>query len=186
MATTITTHLSLIKPDTSESIKANLPTYAGWTVQNAANMDVIDSLFRAELLSYSPSWGATVTPPTLGAGGFVEGKYIRLWPRMVIVYFRIAAGGAGFNRGNGAYTISPPVAVDPAFGAFSHSVPVGKMVYFGVTGIASSVFAVMYDVATNLMLARPSAGGTWGATVPVNADQNNTYSGYFMYPTAVA
>jgi hypothetical protein len=187
MGTTVTTNLGLIKPDTDEKIKEDLPTFDGWAAQNEANMDTIDALFRASDSTYTPTWGASVTPPTLGAGGFTEGKVIRLWPRMVVVFFRIFTGGAGFLDGSGNYTLNLPVAIDPSFSAFSHTMPIGKMIFLDSSAIvSSSVFPLIYSPASNLIFARPSEGGTWTDVLPVVPGQNDRFSGYFMYPTAVA
>ena len=188
MGTTVTTNLGLIKPDTDEKIKEDLPTFTGWAAQNAANMNIIDSLFRASVHSYTPVWGSSGgVAPTLGAGGTIEGKYIRLWPRMVKVFFRIFTGGAGFNPGTVSYTLTLPVAIDPSFAAFSHTVPLGKMIFHDSgTAATSSVMPLIYSPTSDRMFARPSEGGTWSATLPVIPGQSDRYSGYFSYPTAVA
>lgn len=187
MGTTVTTNLGLIKPDLDEKIKEDLPTFDGWVAQNGNNMDEIDALFRASNTTYVLTWGATTTPPTLGAGGFTEGKFIRLWPRMVVVFFRIFTGGAGFAAGSGSYTLNLPVAVDPEFADFSHTVPVGKMTFLDSgSAVSSSVMPLIYSPSSSLLFARPSEGGTWTNVLPVIPGQSDRYSGYFMYPTAVA
>lgn len=188
MGITVTTNLGLIKPDVDEKIKEDLPTFAGWASQNEDNMDKIDSLFRASVHSYTPTWGSNGgVAPTLGAGGSVEGKYIRLWPRMVVVFFRINTGGAGFNPGTAVYTLSLPVAIDPEFSDFTHTLPLGKMTFFDASAaLTSTVMPLVYSPSAALMFARPSEGGTWSATLPVAPAQTDRYSGYFMYPTAVA
>src|SRR4051812_18444787 len=109
MGKTITSNLSLIKPDLNESIKQALPTFDGWASENGTNCDTIDSLFRHTTHTYTPVWTTDTGPnPTLGAGGFIEGKYIRLYPKMVIGYIRISVGGAGFAAGTGLYRLTPP------------------------------------------------------------------------------
>jgi len=194
MGTTVTSNLGLIKPDTNESIKANMPTFAGWAAQNTINMDKIDALFRASVASYTPTWGGSITPPTLGAGGFTDAKYIRIHPRMVAVFFRLYFGGVGAALGSGSYTISLPVAIDPVFlqasAIFSASVPMGKMIFQDNNAVASSsVFSLNYSVAFNAMIAYVTtvgaACGTWGPTIPVTLGQQDRFTGYFVYPTAV-
>jgi hypothetical protein len=187
MGTTVSSNLSLIKPDLAESIKANLPTFDGWAAQNGANMDKIDSLFRDDVISaYTLNWTATVGNPTLGAGGFTEGKYIRFFPRMVAVFFRIFTGGAGFAVGSGLYRINLPVAVDPAFASFTHTMPLGKAIYSDNSAIlTSSVFTPIYSPSAGFVFFRPSAGGTWDPATPVIPAQNDRLSGYLLYPTAV-
>lgn len=185
MGTTVTTNLALIKPDTNESIKQNLPTFNGWAAQNAVNMDTIDGLFKATNTTGTLTWGATTTPPTLGSGGFAEQKILRLWPRMVIIYYRIFAGGAGFAAGSGSYTLTLPFAVDPSFSAFSQTLPVGKMIFQdNSAALTSSVFSLIYSPTSALLFARPSEGGTWNNTTPVVPAQNDRFSGYAIIPTA--
>lgn len=186
MGTTVTTHLSLIKPDLDEKIKQDLPTYAGWASQNATNCDAIDALFRKSTATWTPTWTASVNP-TLGTGGLIEGKYIRLFPRMVIGFFRIYTGGAGFATGTGAYSISAPVAIDSALAAFNNEITVGKACFYDDSSAAtSSAFQVVYStVGSNIFLRQP-ANDIWSATSPVTLAQQDRVSGYFMYPTSAA
>lgn len=187
MGTTVTSNLGLIKPDLSESIKENLPTFAGWATQNGINQDKLDALFRASTGTYTLTWGGTTTPPVLGTGGFTEGKYIRLFPRMVVVFFRIFAGTTGFTAGSGSYTLNLPFAMDSSFAAFSHTAPIGKMVFMDSSAaVTSSAFPLIYSPTSSLVFARPSEGGTWTAALPVAPGQSDRYSGYMMYPTAAA
>lgn len=188
MGITVTTNLSLIKPDADESIKENLPTFAGWADQNADNCDVLDALFRAETLTWTPTWTADTTSPTLGAGGFIEGKYIRLTPRMTYGYFRIFTGGAGFAAGSGTYHISAPPAVVPSeFTTFFNNVVIGKVALFdNDTVLTSSNMIMLYDVASTNFYFRSSTGSTWNPTTPITLAQNDRLAGYFMYPTSVA
>jgi hypothetical protein len=187
VGTTVTSNLGLIKPDTAESIREDLPTFDGWATQNGANMDKIDSLFRDDSTTYTLNWTATVGNPTLGAGGFTEGKYIRFFPRMVVVFFRIFTGGAGFAVGSGLYRINLPVAVDPAFASFTHTMPIGKATFNDNSAVlTSSVFTAIYSPSAGFVFFRPSAGGTWDPTTPVVPAQNDRLSGYLLYPTAVA
>lgn len=186
MGTTVTTNLGLIKPDVNESIKATGP-FVGWSAQNAANMDMIDSLFRFNNTTYALTWGATTTPPTLGTGGFAEGKFVRLHPRMVVVFFRLFCGTAGFVAGSGTYSLNLPVAIDPSFSVFTDTLPIGKMIYQDNSAVlTSSAFGLVYNVPNNFITARPSEGGTWTAAAPVVPANNDRYSGFFMYPTAAA
>lgn len=186
MGVTVTTNLGLIKPDGSEKIQEDLPTYPGWHDQNADNMDTIDSIFRNNNSTYAMAWGATTTPPTLGAGGFVEGKFVRLYPKMVVVHFRIFCGGVGFLAGTGTYTLTLPVAVEPELASMI-SVPVGKMiVQDNSSALASDLFGLYADPATSLVTARPANGLTWTNVTPFTPAQNDRFSGYMLYPTAVA
>lgn len=187
MGTTVTANLSLIKPDGDESIQANLPTFDGWAVQQAANMDILDALFRKQTFTFTPTWTASTSPPTLGTGGFVEGKYIRLQPRLVLAWYRIFTGTAGFLRGSGSYSLTLPVAADPTFTGWSDNIPVGRMIYLNNAAVAnSSVFSIHYSPATPALFGRIEQGGSWTEASPVLNNNNDRYSAYVIYPTAVA
>lgn len=185
MGTTVTTNLGLIKPDTAESIKANLPTFAGWAAQESSNMDAIDGLFHDDFGTYTLNWTASSVNPTLGAGGFTEGKWIRVFPRMAFVFFRIFTGGAGFATGTGTYRVNLPFNIDAALIGFdTDSPPLGKAVFFDASAVlTSSVFLPIYSQGVNTAIFRPSSGNVWNDTTPVVPAQNDRISGYFMYPT---
>lgn len=187
MGTTVTTNLGLIKPDVNESIREDLPTFAGWAAQNEDNMDAVDALFRASTVNpYTVNWTAGTLNPTLGAGGFTEGKYVRLTPSLVIGWFRIQFGGAGFATGTGHYRINHPLAVDSDFATFQDIIPCGKAMFQdNSASLTSSAFTVSYNVAANALVCRASAGDIWSSTNPVVPAQNDKISGYFMYPTSV-
>jgi hypothetical protein len=187
MGTTVSTNLGLIKPDEDESIKANMPTFAGWAAQNTINMDKIDALFRAATASYTLNWTADTTNPTLGAGGFTEGKYVRFMPRMVIVFFRLNVGGAGALAGTGTYRFNLPTGLAAELALTDDSVPVGKAVYLDTSAVGtSSNMLVCIKPSTSNMFLRPSQGGEWSGTTPVALGQNDKISGYLIYPTADA
>src|ERR1700754_1348635 len=185
MGTTVTPNLSLIKPDAAESIKAALPTFAGWAVQNGANCDIIDGLFRNSIHSYTPVWTGDVTNPTLGAGGLLEGKYIRVGPRMVFNYFRVIMGGAGFNAGSGFYQLTmPPVAVATEFASFNDSNAIGKAYLFDQSTISTcNAFTTMYTVGGNKMFLKKNDGDAWRSSTPITLAQGDIISGYGFYPT---
>jgi hypothetical protein len=187
MGTTVSTNLGLIKPDTNESVKANMPTFAGWAAQNTINMDKIDALFRATNHTWSPAWTAVTTSPTLGAGGFIEGKYLRLFPRMVIGHFRISAGAAGFLAGSGIYSLSVPATIAAELQTFNQLVPIGKAVLYDDSAVAtSSVMSVLYSTINNKIYLRPADTDSWSNTNPITLAQLDRVSGYFMYPTSDA
>lgn len=186
MGTTTTTNLALIKPDVNESIEQNLPSFPGWTSQYGSNLDTIDALFRASTHTWSPSWTGT-SNPTLGSGGFVEGKYIRLFPRMVIGFFRIFTGGSGFAAGTGGYSLTPPLAMASELTGFSNELCIGKAAFLDFSATATcGAFNVMYSTVGGTLFLRQSTNDVWTATSPVALAQNDRLSGYFMYPTSVA
>lgn len=187
MGTTVTTNLGLIKPDTDESIEEALPTFPGWPAQSAINVDKVDALFRAAQSTYTLNWTADTVNPTLGSGGSTEGKFIRLWPRMVVVFFRLNVGGAGALAGTGTFRFNLPTGVAPELALTDDSVPVGKAVYLDTSAPAtSSVFLACIKPSTSNFFLRPASGGEWSGTTPVGLGQNDRISGYLMYPTADA
>jgi len=150
-------------------------------------MDKIDALFRATSATYTLNWTADTTNPTLGAGGFTEGKFIRLWPRMVIGFFRLNIGGAGALAGSGTYRFNLPTGVAPEMTLTDDVFPIGKAFFLDSSAaVSSSVFLASFRPSTNNFFLRTPGGGGWSDTVPVALGQNDKLSGYFMYPTADA
>lgn len=187
MGTTVTPNLSLIKPDTAESVKAALPTFAGWAVQQGLNADAIDAVFRNSSHSFTPTWLADVTNPTLGAGGFIQGKWLRMHPRMVLYYYQISMGGAGFNPGSGFYTMSLPVAPAAELVLINDSTGMGKAHYFDASAVATSTaFVAMFNQFSSNMFMKKPDGDAWRSTTPVTPAQNDTLTGYAIYPTGAA
>lgn len=188
MGTTVTTNLGLVKPDTDESIRENLPSFAGWADQNGTNCDKIDALFRHTSHTWVPVWTTDIASnPVLGTGGILEGKYIRLWPRMVLAYFRIFAGTAAFTPGSGLYRLSLPVAVDPLVAGMANTVPMGQAYLHDNDVVAtSSIMTPVYDVVSSTMTFRRYDGDFWRHNNPITLAINDRVSGYFMYPTAAA
>jgi hypothetical protein len=186
MGTTVTPNLGLIKPDDGENIAPNLPTYLGWPTHNVTNCDKIDALFRKDSSTYTLNLTGSSSNPTLGATGLLEGKYARVFPRMVFVWFRIYLGSTGFLAGSGTYRINGPSTFDAilAAGDSSRSIPVGKAVFRDASAVAtSSAFMVVYDPASNTFNFVQSQGGLFTSA---QAGQDDRISGYFMYPTTDA
>lgn len=184
MGTTVTTNLGLIKPDTAEKIEEALPTFAGWATQNGSNCDKIDALFRKSTHTWSPSWTADVSNPTLGSGGFTEGKYVRLHPALVVGFYRIFTGGAGFATGSGFYRLDLPTSVHADFLTMNTAVPIGKAYFHDNSAVAtSSVFVAMLETTGGLMSFRKHDGNFWRDNAPVVIAQNDRLSGYFILPT---
>lgn len=188
MGKTTTTNLALIKPDTAESIQANLPTFDGWATQNGANCDTIDALFRhTSTHTWTPTWTADTTNPTLGSGGFVSGKYIRLFPKMLIGYIQLFTGGAGFATGSGLYQLTPPATLAPELALLHNFIPIGKYYLHDNDTVANcTVGQVMYELTGNLLTFKKHDGDSWRSSTPFVPAQNDRMTCYFIYPTTDA
>lgn len=102
MSTLSTPNLGLIKPDKTEPI----PNWPGQYEQNA---DTLDKVFRfGNPIDFTPEFKASTSDPTLGTGGYIQGKLIRLWPWLCIVKMRMYAGTAGFAGGSGSWHFTIP------------------------------------------------------------------------------
>lgn len=188
MGTTVTSNLALIKPDINESIQANLPTFAGWAVQNGANCDVLDALFRHSTGTWTPTWTADTTNPTLGSGNVLEGKYLRLWPKMIIGFIRLDVGTTSFAAGSGLYRFAPPATMAPELSNFHGFMPVGKAILRDFdTPNNTTACQVMYEMqgssSLNLLTIKKHDGDSWRNTTPFTLAQGDQLSAYFMYPT---
>lgn len=185
IGTTVTPNISLIKPDLAESIKADLPTFQGWAVQNGSNCDTLDSLFRANNNTYTLNWTGAGGNPTLGTGGFTEGKWLRLWPRVCITYFRVSAGAAGFAAGAGVYRFNLPFAPDIAFSSFNLMTPIGRASLLDNDAIVNcSSLICVWDKASSSMILRSPGGNFFSPTNPITVAQGDRFCGYAMFPTS--
>jgi hypothetical protein len=186
MGTTATTNLALIKPDDNESIKQNLPTFNGWATQNAANCNVLDGLFRHTTSSYTPTFTGSGGNPTLGSGGSVSGKWIRLFPRVVLVEFRVDLGGAGLALGSGTYGLTLPVAPAAELLTLDNSFPVGKCFLDDNSNAANSTTMTTMISNTGVMFFRPPSASVWTPTNPFALGTSDKMSGYALYLTSAA
>ncbi len=187
MGTTLTTNLGLIMPDADEKIMEDLPTFAGWADQNADNMDNVDRLFRFTDTTYAPTLTAIGGAHTLGAGGFITGKYMRVMPALVVGHVLFYAGGAGFVAGTSDYRISIPLAANAQIASLNDTVPIGKGIFYDdSSALTSSALNVYYHVGSGTFTCRTPAGAAFGASSPVALGQQDRFSFYFLYPTSVA
>lgn len=183
MGTSVTPNRSLIKPDGDESIREDLPTFAGWADQNADNCDIIDGLFRKSESTWTPLLTGSGGNPTLGTGGFTEGKYVWLTPKMLFCYFRINFGNPGFVAGSGIYGMNTPLTPDASLDSVNDGIPIGKGYYHDSSAAATStVFIVTYNPDTGTLYFSPPTGGAISATSPFVPAVSDSITGYFMLP----
>ena len=70
---------------------------------------------------YTPTLGATTTPPTLGSGSSAQGWYVYLPGPSVHFVFVIRFGTSGAAAGSGSYTVTLPVTSAIPLGSAVHS-----------------------------------------------------------------
>jgi hypothetical protein len=191
MGTDLTTNLALIKPDLEEKIKPQTsPFFAGWAVQNATNCDKIDAIFRSTTHTYTPGFTATTTNPTLGSGSVLAGKWVRLFPKLVLGFIRVDFGGAGFAAGSGIYELTIPTTIDSDWLASIsiENIPFGRAYLRDNNSTLNSQASTVYwETTTSKLRIRNEPGGSaWGSANPFAAEQEDQCSLYFMYVTAAA
>src|SRR3990170_4862960 len=186
MGTTTTPNLGLIKPDRDESIKP-IGAFAGWAAQNALNMDALDAVFRNQSDTWTPTWTAYSSNPTIGSGGSISGKYLRIWPKFVVAWILLNVGTTGFIAGSGTYRFSLPFAMTPAL-TLANEISIGKAILRDATSaLVSEAPAVCYDVANNNLFLRTEQGSaSWSNTTPFTLAQSDRVSAFFCYLTDVA
>jgi hypothetical protein len=187
MGTTTTPNLGLIKPDLLESIKPNGPM-PGWAAQNALNMNAIDSAFHRDDDTWNPAWTGDVSNPSLGTGGFVQGRWFRVYRKMVIAWFRIYTGSSGFSAGSGTYRLDLPFTMAAAVDAIAAGLetPIGRAYLRDDSSvIGSEIASVCYAPDTNNLFLRTESG-SWAPTAPFTITNEDRVTGYFIYPTDIA
>lgn len=178
MGTTVTPNLSLIRPDSNEPIP-------NWPAQNGSNMDTLDALFKSSQGVWIPTFTGDTTNPTIGSGGFIEGRWLRLWPKMIFAHMRINMGGAGFLAGSGRYRFTLPFTPSIEMQVFNQEYPIGKAIVTSAASVANSaVMEALYDISTTTMVFRSSGGNYMQSTIPFTWAQNDKLSCHLMFPTA--
>lgn len=109
MAVSLTTNISLSKPDKNEVAENWVNTPA----LQAANNTIITNKTNIALTSYTPNVIATTTPPNFGAGNAV-GEYCDV-QGFVFGNFIVTFLNPGLSAGSGEYGISLPFVVDNTF-----------------------------------------------------------------------
>ena len=148
MGTTSTPNLGLIKPDQAEDM-------TNWPSQFDQNADTLDKIFRfGNPIDFTPEFRGSVSDPSLGTGGYVQGKLIRLWPWVCIIKIRMFAGTSGFNAGSGGWRFFIP---EDIMARMASGLPSGWP--SGTTGNSCFGSAMLHDTsnASNSQTARVAA-----------------------------
>ena len=132
--------------------------------------------------TYVPTVTGSGSNPTIGSGGFQEGRYMQ-FGKLVVGWVRLTMGSAGFVNGSGAITVSLPV---------SAAVPTPPNPTFGVAEIidispaGSYTTTLLYQSPTTIGLRAPGASNsfaTWnGAPITIAATDQINFQ--FMYEGA--
>jgi hypothetical protein len=112
--------------------------------------------------SFTPTLGATTTPPTLGSGSSVVGSYAADG-KFVNGHAVIIFGTSGTAAGSGAYQVLLPVAV--AFPAGANSMMVGQFYVFdGTSTERTGIIRVQPGAPTLGLLTFPASGANANVT----------------------
>lgn len=113
---------------------------AVWVLRSGGLLLIVGAVLGGggAMTLYTPALTGSVTNPTLGTGGIIQGKWSRLAGRQVRVEYYVKFGTSGTAAGNGIYWVSLPF---PAAPALRNSAPrglgwgfnaVGNLTYAGV------------------------------------------------------
>lgn len=182
MSTETTAALSLIKPQLDEPIP-------NFDTQNGFNMDTVDGYFGFEATSYVPVWAANgASNPSVGAGGQIFGKYLAIWPNIVIFWVRIFTGTTGFAAGDGTYNITlPPYAAHASMAASSSTGsghPIGKAILHDSSSATTSATAsvILHSTTTFMLTTEVGSGSSqWQNDDPFALAQSDRMACYGIY-----
>jgi hypothetical protein len=117
MGVTLTTNLSLIKPDGTE--KARLwvddTEEANDKLVVKNNLILTNAIAAVEMQTYVPELQAVTTNPNLGSSPTKLGFYSVLPGDFVFGLFSIRAGSSGVTAGSGFYQVTLPFVIDGSF-----------------------------------------------------------------------
>jgi hypothetical protein len=133
------------------------------SVTAVTNADITDLRAEAQIrdealpsaVAFTPTLTASVTDPTLGTGGTITGRYIKLG-KLVMCWVEINFGTSGTNAGSGTYRVSLPVAASSAM-AVAEQLYKGDVVGSGgcrddSTATGSRQLAVQMNTVNNVIL----------------------------------
>lgn len=131
--------------------------------------------------SYTPTFTATVTAPTLGTGSTSQGWYT-YFPEAVVYTFKIQFGTSGNTFGSGNYQVSVPVTAATPFGGVHHSAVGTIQLADNSSGllVGGSCFVDATTGGTLLGLISPS--GIVTPAVPWTWANSDYLSGSIVYP----
>lgn len=132
MGFTQTTNHSLYIPDKDELMP-------NWSAQNVTDTNTIDAICTTTKSTYSPTWIATGTNPTVG-NSTIYAPYIIPVPGFVLFWISIEIGST-FVDGSGSYQFSLPFTAHPTYpttGMNSAGIPIGKAFFYDANSQTNS------------------------------------------------
>ena len=127
-------------------------------------------------IPYTPTWAGSVTNPTLGTGGFINGFY-RYQNSREIQFHWLAIMGAGATKGSGTYTLTVPVVTSDlhAFGS------TGQW-HFNDSGSALRDGSVIFDNSTSkISFSVPGGGAPLGSATLGGTFASSLFQGSIKY-----
>lgn len=129
-----------------------------WTAGSILTAAQLDANAPQAWSSYTPTWTATTTSPTLGNGTIV-GKYV---VHGKTVHYRIVVTfGSTTSVGSGTYLFTPPVA--PSITAHQ---PAGLAEAYDVSAVVVTMMFARFNNSTTQIACRTTAGTDLGNAVP--------------------
>lgn len=137
-------------------------------------------------VDYTPTLTALTTPPALGTGGSVTGKYWREGG-MARVAIRVVWGTAGVSPGAGEYRLTLPIAASGSLTASTglgngHPIGTATMRNAATAGSSTGGFAQL-ATSTSILILAPG-GGSVGAANPWAWAVNDRINLLLNYPVA--
>lgn len=144
------------------------------SLENHLNQEV------GRFTSYTPTWGAFTTNPTIG-NGTITGSYTQ-FGKLVIAEARLTAGSTS-TFGAGTYTMTVPVAMN-AVTTPAKQIGTAYLID-GDPGLHGYVMAVQqYDATTAVFVPNDTSNARWNTTQPFVFDQYSEFRMLLTYEAA--
>jgi len=156
VAGALTATAPTVGPSVNKPILIAVSTATGYVIQSRGYVigpASIPQLVMSDWISYTPTIGATTTPPTLGTGASMQAAYRRIGDSMQIAITYTQTGGGSVGSGTYLFPLPGSFTMDTNKISLSAGVQskggVGIASWYGIRGIAG--YAVAYN-STNLAI----------------------------------
>jgi hypothetical protein len=141
-------------------------------ILTAATLNTIGAVWE----TYIPTWTASVTNPSVGAG-FIEGRYCRLQTLVIATGYIIP--GVGWSAGSGNYRVALPVTARSMNSSIGYATLLDASAgYIGYFGIATQ------QSTTNAEFRIGNGANVWSPTVPIPLAQSDQMRFTLIYEAA--